>query len=123
MPRRKSERGEGNLGCILWLVALGIAILIAWKAVPVKMQSTELYDFMDETAKFRAERTPPEELEKQIVDRAKQLNIPLDKKNVKVERKGDRIYIEVEYTIPVEFPGYTYQWHFRQTLDRPIFII
>ena len=123
MPRRKLERGEGNLGCILWLAALGIAVLIAWKAVPVKMQSTELYDFMDETAKFRAERTPPEELEKQIVDRAKQLDIPLDKKNVKVERKGDRIYIEVEYTIPVEFPGYTYQWHFRQTLDRPIFII
>jgi hypothetical protein len=123
MPRRRSERGEGNLGCILWLVALGLAILIAWKAVPVKMQSTELYDFMDETAKFRSERTPPEELEKQIVDRAKQLNIPLDKKNVKVERKGDRIYMEVEYTIPVEFPGYTYQWHFRQTLDRPIFII
>lgn len=123
MPRRRTERGEGNVGCILWLVALGIALLIAWKAVPVKMQSAELYDFMDEIAKFRAERTPTEELEKQIVDRAKQLGIPIDKKNVRVERRGDRIYMEVEYTIPVEFPGYTYPWHFRQTLDRPIFII
>jgi hypothetical protein len=123
MPRRRAERGEGNVGCILWLLALGLAILIAWKAVPVKMQSAELYDFLDETAKFRSERTPTEELEKQILDRAKQLNIPLEKKNVKVERKGDRIYMEVEYSIPVEFPGYTYQWHFRQTLDRPIFII
>lgn len=123
MPRRRAERGEGNVGCILWLLALGLAILIAWKAVPVKMQSAELYDFLDETAKFRSERTPPEVLEKQILDRAKQLNIPLEKKNVKVERKGDRVYMEVEYSIPVEFPGYTYQWHFRQTLDRPIFII
>ena len=123
MPRRRTERGEGNVGCILWLVALGIALLIAWKAVPVKIQSAELYDFMDETAKFRAERTPTEELEKQIVDRARQLGIPLDKKNVRVERRGDRVYMEVEYTIPVEFPGYTYLWHFRQTLDRPIFII
>ncbi|HEV8582361.1 MAG TPA: hypothetical protein VGX68_25110 [Thermoanaerobaculia bacterium] len=124
MPRRRAERGEGNIGCILWLLALGIALLIAWKAVPVKMQSAELYDFMDEAAKFRAERTPTEELEKQILERAKQLNIPLEKKNVRVERKaGDRIYMEVEYTIPVEFPGYTYPWHFRQTLDRPIFSI
>ena len=123
MPRRRAERGEGNLGCILWLVALGIAILIAWKAVPVKMQSTQLYDYLDELAKFGAARTPPEELEKQILTRAKELNIPLDKQHVKVERLGDRIYIEVEYTIPVEFPGYTYQWHFLQKLDRPIFII
>ena len=123
MPRRRAERGEGNLGCILWLVALGIAILIAWKAVPVKMQSTQLYDYLDELAKFGAARTPPEELEKQILTRAKELNIPLDKQHVKVERLGDRIYMEVEYTIPVEFPGYTYQWHFLQKLDRPIFII
>jgi len=123
MPRRRSERGEGNIGCILWLLALGLAVLIAWKAVPVKMQSTELYDYMDELAKFGAARTVPEDLEKQILNRAQQLHIPLDKKNVKVERNGDHIYMEVDYTIPVEFPGYTYQWHFRQTLDRPIFII
>ncbi len=52
-----------------------------------------------------------------------ELSIPLDKKAVKVTRSRDRIYIDVEYTIPVEFPGYTYQWHFRHKLDRPIFII
>jgi hypothetical protein len=123
MPRRRSERGEGNIGCILWLLLLGVAILIAWKAVPVKMQSEELYDYMDELAKFGAAHTTTEDLEKQILNRARELHIPLDKKNVKVERNGDRVYMEVEYTIPVELPGYTYQWHFRQTLDRPIFII
>ena len=122
MPRR-FERGEGNLGCILWLLALGLAVLIAWKAIPVKLQSTELYDFMDELAKFSAARTPPDELEKQIQDRAKQLNIPLEKRNIRVERNGDRIYMEVEYTLPVELPGYTYQWHFKQKVDRPIFIV
>ena len=123
MPRRRAERGEGNLGCILWLVALALAVLVAYKAVPVKMQSAELYDFMDDLAKYKAERTPTEELEKQIIWRAKQLNITVEKKDVSVERRGDRIYIKVEYTIPVEFPGYTYPWHFRQTLDRQIFII
>lgn len=122
MPRR-SERGEGNLGCILWLLALGLAILIAWKAVPVKLQSTELYDYMDELAKFSAAQVPPDQLKKRILDRAAQLQIPLRKENVRVQRNGDRIYMEVEYTIPVEFPGYTYQWNFHQKLDRPIFIV
>ena len=122
MPRR-SERGEGNLGCILWLLALGLALLISWKAVPVKLQSTELYDYMDELAKFSAAQVPPDQLKKRILDRAAQLQIPLAKENVKVQRNGDRIYMEVEYTIPVEFPGYTYQWNFHQKLDRPIFIV
>ena len=122
MPRR-SERGEGNLGCILWLLALALAVLIAWKAVPVKLQSTELYDYMDELAKFSAANVPPDQLKKRILDRAAQLQIPLQKENVRVQRNGDRIYMEVEYTIPVEFPGYTYQWNFHQKLDRPIFIV
>ena len=38
MPRRRSvERGEGNLGCIVWLILLTIGVMIAWKAVPVKI--------------------------------------------------------------------------------------
>jgi hypothetical protein len=123
MPRRRSERGEGNLGCILWLCALGLATLIAWKAVPVKLQSTQLYDFMDEQAKFAAARSPTDQMVKQIVERARQLDIPLDKQDVKVIRDGDHIFIEVDYTVPVEFPGYTYQWHFHQKIDRPIYIV
>ena len=123
MPRRRSERGEGNLGCILWLVALVLVGLIAWKAVPVKIQSSQLYDFMDEMAKFQAARTPPDTLEKMIMDRAKQLDIPLEKKDIRVERDGDRIYMEVEYTVPVDILGMTYRWHFHQKLDRPIFIV
>jgi len=123
MPRRRSERGEGNLGCILWVLALALVVLIAWKAVPVKIQSSELYDYMDELAKFHSERTPPEELEKMIMDRAKQLQIPLEKKDVRVERNGDRIFMEVEYSVPVDILGMTYQWHFHQKLDKPIFLV
>jgi hypothetical protein len=122
MPRR-SERGEGNFGCILWLLALGLAVMIAWKAVPVKIQSTELYDYMDELAKFSAANSPPEELKKRLLVRAGELRIPLRKEDITVERNGDRVYMEISYTVPVEFPGYTYQWHFRQKLDRPIFIV
>ncbi|HSG39224.1 MAG TPA: hypothetical protein VLE27_06270 [Thermoanaerobaculia bacterium] len=102
---------------------MGVSLLIAFKMVPIKIQSTELYDYMDELAKFSAARTPPPELEKMIMDRAEQLDIPLEKRNIEVKRNGDRIFMQIEYTIPVEFPGYTYQWHFRQKLDRTIFIV
>ena len=123
MPRRRSERGEGNLGCILWVIALALVALIAWKAVPVKIQSSELYDYMDELAKFNSARTPPEDLVKMIMDRAHGLGIPMQKGDVKVERNGDRIFMEIDYTVPLDILGMTYQWHFHQKLDRPIFIV
>jgi len=121
MRRRSAEAGSGNLGCILWVVVLAIAVLIAWKAIPVKVRSAELYDHMVEITKFGAHSTP-EEMEKDILNKAKELDLPLDKEHVKVERIGDRVRMEASYTVPLEFPGYTYKWHFDHQVDRPLFI-
>ena len=124
MPRRRSERGEGNLGCILWLLALGLAALIAWKAVPVKIQSTELYDYMDELAKFSAARTPPDE-HREGDRRPRPAARHSARQGGRQGRagRGPHLHGASSYTVPVEFPGYTYQWHFHQKLDRPIFIV
>lgn len=123
MSRRFAERGEGNLGCIVWVLVLGLAVLISWKMIPVKVNSAELVDFMDELARFNAARESPEELRKKIIVRAGELGITLDKQNVSVVKNGDRVRMTVEYTVPVEFPGYTYNWNFHHELDRPVFIV
>jgi hypothetical protein len=123
MSRRIAERGEGNLGCIVWLLVLGLAVMISWKMIPVKVSSAELFDFMDELARFNAARETPEEIRKKIIGRAGELGITLDKENVSVVKNGDRIRMTVEYTVPVEFPGYTYNWNFHHELDRPVFIV
>jgi len=123
MPRRKSERGEGNLGCIVWLLILAIGGLIAFKAVPAKMKSAEFYDFMDEMAKFSAAGSTRESLEKAILARAAEMDVPLEKKNLIINLQRERIRIEVQYTLPLEFPGYTYYWNVHQVLDRQIFLV
>jgi hypothetical protein len=121
MPRRSAERGEGNLGCIFWVAVLGLAVLIGVKMVPVKLASSQLYDYMEEQAKWSA-TVPPDAIAKGIVGRAKDLELPVTKDDVKVERVGDNIRMHASYTVPVEFPGYTYMWHFEHTINRPIFI-
>ena len=121
IAERSAERGEGNLGCILWLVLLAVGVLVAFKTIPVKVQSAELYDYMVELTKFAAS-SKPQQLEKQILIRAQELKLPLTKENVDVRKSGDRIQIEASYTVPVEFPGYTYQWRFDHQIDRPIYI-
>ncbi|HWN43135.1 MAG TPA: hypothetical protein VNW71_13000 [Thermoanaerobaculia bacterium] len=123
MRRRIAERGEGNLGCIVWLLVLGLAVMISMKAVPVKIASAEMYDYMDELARSAGVNTTAEDVKKAILARAVDLKLPLDKDHVTVTRQGDRLRMRAEYTVPVEFPGYTYNWHFVHELDRPIFIV
>ena len=121
MLRKRGERGEGNLGCIFWVLLLGVVVLVSLKVVPVKVNSAEMYDFMEEQAKFAANNTPTQ-IQKAILDKAAVLRIPLDKEHVKVERVGDNIRLEASYTVPVDFYVMTWNWHFDHQIDRPIFI-
>jgi hypothetical protein len=121
MRRRSAERGEGNLGCILWLAILGLAVLIAVKMVPVKIATSQLNDFMEEQAKFAA-RAEPQAIAVLILNKARELELPVTKDDIKVERVGDKIRMHAIYTVPVEFPGHTYMWHFDQEVNRDIYI-
>ena len=121
MTRSRAQAGDGKLGCILWLVLLAVGALIGWKTIPVKIATSELYDFMIEQAKW-AGSTPPDTIEKRILGKAQELNLPVDPKKVTAERYGDNIRMRATFTVPVEFPGYTYDWDFDLQVDRPIYI-
>lgn len=116
------SRGQGRLGCILWLIALIVFLSIAWKAVPVRIRAAEFADFLEEQARYAA-RPSAEAITKQILKRAEESRIPLDKEHLSVRKTTKHIRITCEYTIPLEFPGYTYNWHFEHIIDRQIFII
>lgn len=121
MPHTIDRRGSSKLGCAIWLVALGVFALILWMMVPVKLRSIELYDYMGEQAKF-AQRAKAEVLKKRILKRADELRLPLKEKDLNVERSMTRIRMRARYTIPVEFPGYTYLWDFEHVIDEPLYI-
>lgn len=121
MRQRRRAAGEGNLGCILWSLAFIVIALICYKAIPVKLNSAQLYDFMVEQAKFGT--APPAEIKKAIISKAKELELPVNEKNLTVEKLGDRIRMKTAFEVPLEFPGYTYVWKFDWEIDRPIYII
>lgn len=122
MARNRSRLGQGKIGCVLWLLALVAVVGIAAKLIPVRIRTAELYDFMEEQAMF-AGRRGPEEIKKSILERAKELDLPLDKKNIDIKRTGGRIRMRATYTVPIEFPGYTYYWQFEHIVDRPVFVV
>lgn len=121
MTRWRGQAGEGKLGCILWFALLGAGVLIGYKAIPVKIAASELYDFMDEQAKWAA-TTRPDILKGRIFNKAKELDLPLDPNNLSVERYGDNIKMKAYFVVPLEFPGYVYNWEFDFQINKAIFI-
>lgn len=122
MARHPNRHGQGKLGCVLWLLLLLAFVSVCYKVIPVKIRSAELYDFMEEQAMF-AGRATAEDLKKRILERAEDLELPLTKKGLMVERRSGRIRMKATYTVPIEFPGYTYHWKFEQVVDRPVFVV
>lgn len=118
---RKAQRGDSKLGCVLWLLLLGVAVLVGWKMIPIKIAAAELEDFMDEQAKFAAGASE-ETIKRRILDKAGELNLPIRPQDVTVSKAHERIRMRAVFTVPVEFPGYTHQWNFDLNIDRQIFI-
>lgn len=118
---RIRQAGEGKLGCILWLLAAGLAVMIALEAIPVRIRTAEMADYIDDAAKFHND-VPVDELRRRIVNKADELELPIAPEQVKIVKERGKIKFDVQYTVPLEFPGYTYEWEIHHLLTRDIFI-
>ena len=119
------QGGAARIGTIIWLLMFVVIIIIGKEAIPVKIRSSQFEDSIIDTAKFatRGFRSTNETIQKDILNKARELEIPLEKKNCVVRKSNGRIRINAEYTITLKFPFYEYDWHFKHYVDRPVFII
>ena len=120
MSRNRWERGEGRFGCLVGLVLLLAVGLIAYRLIPIKVKSADLRDTVVDESKS-AGRHNDKLILRNILHKAEQLELPVTEDNVNIKRSNNYIRIEVKYTVPVEFPGYTYNWDFRHYYENPIF--
>jgi len=120
MLRNRRERGEGRLGCLVGLVLLLIAGMIAYKMIPIKVKAADLRDTVQDYSRSAGTHSDRAILQG-IVAKAQQIGLPVDDENVEIRRAAGTIKIDVTYTVPVEFPGYTYNWNFHHSTDNPIF--
>ena len=98
---RRMERGESNLGCLVWVIILAITGTVLWKAVPVKMASAALEDYMVEQAKF-AVRASPGQIHGRLYKKAMELGIPVTKKQIKVQKNTARVHMQADYTVRLD---------------------
>ena len=119
-PFNRRERGESNFGCLFGLVLLAIAVLVAYKMIPVKIKNAEMRAAIVDEAKAAGTHNDGQIVE-YIYAKAAEDHIPISKDDIHVVRANNEITIDLEYTIPVQFPGYTYHWHVQHHAHNPIF--
>ena len=122
MGGRNMQSGEGRLGCIFWIVLLVIGGFIASRMVPIKIATAELKDHMEELAATRPRGTS-EDFRNSIYKRAQELKLPLQQKEISVQKDQNRAVMDVVFVVPVDLVVYTYPWKFNLHVDRPIFIM
>jgi hypothetical protein len=103
-------------------LAIGLLILVAVcyvgaTLVPVYYANYEFQDVIKTEATLQTYTTKPEaDIQQYIVKKAQELDIPLDKDHVKVQRHGTTgvgsLTIEAPYTVHVQLPGYPMDLHF-----------
>ncbi|MEM1202035.1 MAG: hypothetical protein AAGN66_02275 [Acidobacteriota bacterium] len=116
----RMAKGEGKLGCIIYVLLTFAIGFSAYKFVPLQVAKMELTDYMKEIA-LHNPRKKADWFERRIKDRAEDLGLPVERKNIKV-KKGKRIVIDVNYTVIVDLLITDYAWNVKIHMDREIFL-
>jgi hypothetical protein len=114
--------GEGKAGVVFWILVFVVAAVVGKEWIPAKISDMQLKDHIDELAKLYPRQTGDWFVE-QIVRRAKDLDIPLDRKKVQVEKTQQRVRVRFEYTQELDLILTTWPLTFKCDVERDIFLI
>jgi hypothetical protein len=95
--------GKGITGCLIFIVLLGIAVFLGIALLPAYYANSNL----DSGVKTEVSRAGAHSLDdaaiiKDILDIARRNEIKLERQNIKIQRYAGQVFIEVEYSVPVD---------------------
>lgn len=118
MLHKRRERGESQFGCLVGLILLLAAGVLAYKLIPIKVKAADLRDTVERESKSGHDE---KEITQAILRKADELEFPVTKENIKIKRSSTYITIDVEYAVPVDLPAYKFDWKFHHHTENPRF--
>jgi len=114
-PQTESIMGTIKLILILGLLAMGV--WVSAELIPPYFSNYEFQDTLDTEARMGTYTTKGDDVIRDAVfRRAQDLELPLTKDDIKVQRVGGvgsgSVMISTDYTVHVELPGYPMDLHF-----------
>src|SRR5687768_14469206 len=103
MRRNRHERGEGQLGCIVGVIFLLLALFIAYKFIPLKVKAADLAQMTVDEARS-AGTHDDDRIKTNILNQAQELGLPVTEEDIEVNRGRSYIKVDVKYMVPVVLP-------------------
>lgn len=113
----RGQRGEGKLGLFIWLIIFAAGVFVAVRTIPVKIAVYEFNDFCEKETRIAATRQAQPDhgrLLNSILEKAEELQIPLDKKQIKIKATQAKVFTDVKYQVSVDLEFYTWVWEYDQ---------
>jgi hypothetical protein len=117
----RGERGEGRIGLLVALILLAVGIFLGVKIIPVRINAYEFGDFIQQECRFAAVRNQDAEVAKRILDKAIELEIPIKKKDLTLQRTANEMIITASYEQPIDLKVTVYNYRFYQKEKAPLF--
>ena len=104
---------------IVAALLLGVFVYVCAGLLPYLVRNLRLQRYVENLTQSADIATRlPEQVRAQVVERARELGLPVREGDVQVEMAGGSLRIAVRYVAPVEFSGYTVKLHFAPSAGR-----
>jgi len=114
MRDRGTERGAITIKTLLSFAFLLFVSYLGYKFIPIYVNAYDFDNALKTQAQYSGSFKTNEVIMKELLTKASELQLPITRKDIKIERNKSRITINVEYTVPVKTPFFTYDWHFSE---------
>jgi hypothetical protein len=117
-----NQSGAARLKFLIVMILLGVIAYAGYLYIPVRVQAYQFQDLMQHHVDVAVvQGYPAVWVRDQLVKSAVEYGVPADAIITPVQR-DNRIEVRVQFTRPIEFPGYTYQYEFDQTAKSTAFL-
>lgn len=119
---RTSELGGARLKFLIVVAIIGAVAYAGYTFIPVAYQSYQLKDLMQHDVDTAvAMGKPASWVKDQLVKSSAEYGIPADALITPVQQEN-RMEVRVQFTKPIEFPGYVYNYEFDHTARSATFL-
>lgn len=106
----------GKLKSIFGLLLVVVVAVLAWKIAPVYYAKYQFEDFLDTQSKVESYTPHSEEMiAETFARRAQELGIPLTASEIKVQRNGNELSVQADYSVTIDVPIHPFEMTFHVT--------
>ena len=119
---RRSERGGARLKFVIVVAVIAIVAYAGYEFIPVGYQAYQLKDLMQHDVDAAAALGKPDSwVREQLVKSSAEFGIPAEAV-ISSQMQNNRMEVRVQFTKPIEFPGFVYNYEFDYTAKSSTFL-